>query len=103
MLRMTRNDLKNMGGRCIRLPYGNPITHDCQKIGWNEGKYGWNWYAYTLENFNGTLIESYRNNPSWSILPTRPELAELYGAYKNGDHALLVKLLNSIKGEPKRW
>lgn len=100
-MRMTRNGLKRFGERCIRLPYGNPITNGCQNVGWNEGKYGWNYSVYTLEGFDGILIEGYRSFPSWSILPAGPELAALYEAYKNGDHALLVELLNSIKGNLK--
>lgn len=97
-IRITLKDLKRFGERCIRLPYADSITNDCQKVGWNEGVYGWNWSAYTLEGFDGTLLEGYRNFPSWSILPSDQELADLFKAYKSGNHALLIDLLNNVKG-----
>ena len=98
-MRMTRNDLKRFGERCIRLPYADPITNDCQKIGWNDGVYGWNYSVYTLEDFDGTLIEGYHNCPSWAITPTYEELEELHNAYKSDNHELLVDLLGKVQGE----
>ena len=98
-MRMTRNDLKRFGGRCIRLPYADPITNGCQKIGWNDGMYGWNYSVYTLEGFDGTIIEGYRSFPSWAIVPTDSELKELYKAYQSGNRALLVELFDQVKGE----
>lgn len=98
MMRMTRNDLKNMGERCIRLPFADPIINGCQSVGWNEGVYGWNYSVYTLEGFDGTLIEGYRSTPSWAIVPTYDELEELHKAYQSGDHELLVDLLGKVQG-----
>lgn len=96
---MTKNDLKNMGKRCIRLPYGNPITATtCKAVGWNEGVYGWNWTAYTLD-WDGIIIEGYRSFPSCAIVPTDSELEELYKAYQEGNHALLVELFDQVKGK----
>lgn len=97
-MRMTRNDLKRFGERCIRLPYADPITNGCQKIGWNDGMYGWNYSVYTLEGFDGILIEGYRSFPSWAIVPTSKELEELHKAYQSGDHELLVDLLEKVQG-----
>lgn len=100
-IRLTRNDLKKMGKRCIRLPYSNPsnhITDACQKIGWNEGIYGWNWSAYTIEGFDGIIIDGYRSLPSWVIVPTPNELEELYRAYKQGPNAL-IKALENVQGD----
>lgn len=98
-VRLTRNDLKNMGERCIRLPYGDPVLYGCRRRGWNYGIYGWNWTVYTLEGFDGTLIEGYRNYPSWVITPTYEELEELHNAYKSGNHELLVDLLGKVQSE----
>lgn len=39
-VRLTRNDLKNMGERCIRLPYGDPVLYGCRRRGWNYGIHG---------------------------------------------------------------
>ena len=91
---MTKNDLKRFGERCIRLPYADPITNACQKIGWNDGVYGWNYSIYKLEGFYG-----YRSFPSCAIAPTSSELEELHKAYQKGDHELLVDLLGKIQGE----
>ena len=100
IMRMTKNDLKRFGERCIRLPYGNPITAPmCKTVGWNDGVYGWNWTAYALEWFDGTIIEGYRSFPSWAIVPTDSELKELYKAYQEGNRALLVELFDQVKGE----
>jgi hypothetical protein len=97
-VQFTKNDLKNMGERCIRLPYGDPIVYGCRRRGWNYGLYGWNWTAYTLEDFDGTLLEGYRNYPSGVIEPTHEELEELHNAYKCDNHGLLVALLEKVHG-----
>lgn len=97
-VRLTRNDLKNMGKRCIRLPYGNPILYGCRRRGWNYGLYGWNWTAYTVEGFDGVILEGYRSFPSWTIIPTNDELEVIHKAYKHGPEAL-IKALESVQGE----
>ena len=102
--RLTKNDLKKLGKRCIILPYSNPSNYSAsgfKKIGWNEGIYGWNWSAYTLEGFNGTLIEGYRSLPSWAIVPTNRELEELHNAYKQGPNAL-IKALENVQGRRRK-
>ena len=53
----------------------------------------------TLEGFDGTLLEGYRNYPSWVITPTSRELEELHNAYQSGNHELLVDLLGKVQGE----
>ena len=63
-----------------------------------DGMYGWNWSAYTVEGFDGVIIEGYRSFPSWAIVPTSRELEELHKAFQSGEHELLVDLLNSVKG-----
>ena len=98
MIRMTRNDLKRLGERCIRLPYADPVTNDCQKIGWNDDVYGWNYYVYTMEGFDGTIIEGCRSFPSWAITPTSEELEELHKAYQSDNYEVLVDLLGKVQG-----
>ena len=99
-IRLTRNDLKNMGERCIRLPYGDPVLYGCRRRGWNYGLYGWNWTAYTVEGFDGSIIEGYRSFPSWVITPTPDELEVIHKAYKHGPNAL-IKALENVQGRNK--
>ena len=98
MKRMTKKDLECFYGRCIRLPGADPIINACQKIGWNDGVYGWNYSVYTIEGFGGTIIEGYRSFPSWAIVPTSRELEELHNAYQSGNRALLAELFYQVKG-----
>ena len=98
IMRMTRNDLKRFGERCIRLPYADPITNDCRKIGWNDGVHGWNYSVYTLEGFDGIIIEGYRSFPSWAIVPTSRELEELHRVWKENP-SMLPTLVEKVQGE----
>ena len=96
-VRLTRNDLKNLGERCIRLPYGDPILYGCRRRGWNYGLYGWNWTAYTVDGFDGSIIEGYRSFPHDVITPTHDELEALHKAYKHGPETL-IKVLEKVQG-----
>lgn len=99
-VQLTRNDLKKLGERCIRLPYGDPVLYGCRRRGWNYGLYGWNWTAYTVEGFDGTLIEGYRSFPRGAITPTPDELEVIHKAYKHGPNAL-IKALETVQGRNK--
>lgn len=99
---LTRKEAVNMCSIIFHVPYGadnSVLRWNAVKIGFNAGVYGWNWTVYTLEDFEGTLIEGYRNYPSWVTTPTDDELEELHNAYQNGDHELLVDLLGKVQGD----
>lgn len=99
---LTRKEAVNMCSIIFHVPYGDDngvLRWNAVKIGSNSGVYGWNWTVYTLEDFDGTLIEGYRNYPSWVTTPTDDELEELHNAYQNGDHELLVDLLGKVQGD----
>ena len=92
-MRMTRNDLKRFGERCIRLPYADPVTRHWHVIGYNTGVYGWNWSAYRVPGWLGVVIEGYRSFPSWAVRPTSEELERIHTA-DAGEH--LADVLDEI-------
>lgn len=65
--KLTRKDIYRLGYRCIIAVSGNcsaPKVDGCriEKLGHNEGTYGWNWNAYQIAP-GFVLVDGYRNFP----------------------------------------